>query len=181
MKIISLLQPWATLVVIGAKKIETRSWNTTYRGPLLIHSSARMKKEHKALCNTEPFKSALAGIPELPLGAIIGMAAITGTSDTSFYMDAKKAGIKLTDDGGNWDDELAFGDYSPGRYGWLLSKPVSFRNHIQWKGELGIRDFEHLICQKCGCMDHDCRACIEKTGRPCSWVSETLCSACLKR
>lgn len=41
MKVISLLQPWATLAVIGQKKIETRSWSTKYRGPLLIHASKR--------------------------------------------------------------------------------------------------------------------------------------------
>ena len=39
MTVISLLQPWAQLVVLGAKKIETRSWNTAFRGELLIHAS----------------------------------------------------------------------------------------------------------------------------------------------
>jgi len=39
MKAISLLQPWATLVVTGVKTIETRSWGTKYRGPILIHAS----------------------------------------------------------------------------------------------------------------------------------------------
>ena len=39
MKAISLLQPWASLVVMGAKTIETRGWGTKYRGPILIHAS----------------------------------------------------------------------------------------------------------------------------------------------
>src|SRR4051812_42520238 len=39
-KVLSLTQPWASLVAIGAKQIETRSWRTHYRGPLLIHASA---------------------------------------------------------------------------------------------------------------------------------------------
>lgn len=39
MKALSLTQPWATLVAIGAKKIETRSWSTSYRGPVAIHAS----------------------------------------------------------------------------------------------------------------------------------------------
>jgi hypothetical protein len=38
MKALSLTQPWASLVVAGAKKLETRSWPTYYRGPLLIHA-----------------------------------------------------------------------------------------------------------------------------------------------
>jgi ASCH domain len=36
---LSLHQPWASLVALGVKKIETRSWSTRYRGPLLIHAA----------------------------------------------------------------------------------------------------------------------------------------------
>ena len=37
---------------------------------------------------------------------------------------------------------------------------------------------EVLQCRKCGCTDNDCSQCVEKTGRPCFWVTEDLCSAC---
>ncbi|MDR1506340.1 MAG: hypothetical protein LBI67_04495 [Treponema sp.] len=33
-------------------------------------------------------------------------------------------------------------------------------------------------CRVCGCTDLDCSGCIEKTGEPCYWVEEDLCSAC---
>ena len=33
-------------------------------------------------------------------------------------------------------------------------------------------------CRICGCTDNDCRQCIKKTGNPCWWVEEDLCSAC---
>lgn len=39
MKAISLWQPHASLMQTGAKQIETRSWKTNYRGPLLICSA----------------------------------------------------------------------------------------------------------------------------------------------
>lgn len=39
MKAISLIQPWADLVMLGIKTIETRSWTTNFRGDLLICSS----------------------------------------------------------------------------------------------------------------------------------------------
>ncbi len=39
MKCISLIQPWATLIIHGAKRFETRGWRTLYRGPLTIHAS----------------------------------------------------------------------------------------------------------------------------------------------
>jgi hypothetical protein len=33
-------------------------------------------------------------------------------------------------------------------------------------------------CRVCGCTDYDCSQCIGKTGEPCSWVEDDLCSAC---
>jgi len=41
MKAISIQQPWATLIAYGEKRIEWRSWSTSYRGELLICASAR--------------------------------------------------------------------------------------------------------------------------------------------
>lgn len=34
-------------------------------------------------------------------------------------------------------------------------------------------------CKVCGCTEYDCSQCIEKTGRPCSWIEDDLCSACI--
>lgn len=41
MKALSLRQPWAWLVAAGYKTIETRTWSSKYRGPLLIHASGK--------------------------------------------------------------------------------------------------------------------------------------------
>ena len=41
MKALSVKQPWANLIACGRKTIETRTWTTRYRGPLLIVSSKR--------------------------------------------------------------------------------------------------------------------------------------------
>jgi activating signal cointegrator 1 len=43
MKALTLHQPYATLIALGIKTIETRSWRTKYRGPLAIHASASTK------------------------------------------------------------------------------------------------------------------------------------------
>lgn len=41
------------------------------------------------------------------------------------------------------------------------------------------RDGEPATCRECGCTDDDCGACIERTGEPCTWAEEDLCSACV--
>ena len=38
--------------------------------------------------------------------------------------------------------------------------------------------FDVRTCRVCGCTDDDCSGCIERTGTPCHWVEEDLCSAC---
>lgn len=45
MKVITLKQPWATLIAEGIKKYEFRSWKTNYRGKILIHAGIGIDKE----------------------------------------------------------------------------------------------------------------------------------------
>lgn len=64
MRCLTLTQPWATLVAIGAKRIETRSWSTSYRGPLAIHAGKKWTREDRELLDTyggvsNPFVNAL--------------------------------------------------------------------------------------------------------------------------
>ena len=33
-------------------------------------------------------------------------------------------------------------------------------------------------CRECGCTESNCAHCIKRTGQPCTWVEEDLCSAC---
>lgn len=43
MKALTIHQPWAQLIALGAKTIETRSWSTRYRGPIAIHAGISQK------------------------------------------------------------------------------------------------------------------------------------------
>jgi len=151
LKVISLLQPWATLVVIGAKKIETRSWNTKYRGPILIHASKSMESAKEILDNPEIYNSFSIALQQadgkikLPFGAIIGKVNIVDSIKFEkqdkkclklFFNHELKLGWEFT------DQELAFGDYSAGRYGWLLNNPVQFKKPIPAKGSRMFWDYE---------------------------------------
>lgn len=59
MKALSLRQPWLWAVLELGKTIENRRWNTTFRGPVLLHASKG--------CTVEECKSALAWIVEARL------------------------------------------------------------------------------------------------------------------
>jgi len=69
MKIITIRQPWADLIVNGPKNIENRTWATAYRGPVFIHASLNV---NRALClkyRRDP--------DILQRGGIVGIAEIT--------------------------------------------------------------------------------------------------------
>jgi hypothetical protein len=154
MKVISLLQPWATLVVIGAKKIETRSWNTKYRGDILIHASRRKIKINEL--DVEVFNHLSRFIPQreypkLPYGAIIGKAKITDTCETELLnaFDYAWGDYVIT------PEEKAFGDYSPNRFCWLLKDALQFKYPVPAKGSLSLWEHpdiheEEIICPECG-------------------------------
>src|SRR5215212_7218280 len=84
MKVLSLLQPWASLVVMGLKKIETRSWQTSYRGELLIHAS--LGKTGGLIAKEPPFVKYIPDFKNLPFGAIIGKVVLENILPVeSFY------------------------------------------------------------------------------------------------
>lgn len=144
MKVLSIQQPWASLIVAGHKKIETRSWNTKFRGEVLIHASAAMKPDNRAIMldfQQQYFNLQLPNFESLPFGAIIGKANLCWTVSSEYCFEGnefedKGLCFKIT------DQELAFGDYSPGRFGWLLSDVVKFETPIPAKGQLGFWNYE---------------------------------------
>jgi len=83
MRAITIKQPWASLIVEGLKDIENRTWATKYRGPVLIHASAKYACSfpHEALSN-EQFdalsreKQNELLLRDYPVSAIIGQVDI---------------------------------------------------------------------------------------------------------
>ena len=65
MKVLTLKQPWATLISEGLKEYEFRSWNTNYRGKLLIHAGVSIDKEEIKKYNYDYPKSRIVALVEL--------------------------------------------------------------------------------------------------------------------
>lgn len=131
---LSLLQPWASLVIMGAKKIETRSWSTDYRGKLLIHAG---KSKRGSLITASPlFLQYIPDFNKLPFGMIIGEVTLEKILRIEDFKVSKKDMDKLT------LEERAFGDYNAGRYGWILTNPVEYENKFFCRGQLRLWNFE---------------------------------------
>ncbi len=134
MKTISLLQPWASLVVMGVKIIETRSWRTNYRGELLIHASSG--KKGSVLAKEPPFKNYIPDFSLLPFSAIIGKVILDEVLPVEilFLSDEHLNTLTL--------EQKAFGDYTRGRYAWLLSGAVALPSPIYIKGALNLWEYK---------------------------------------
>lgn len=148
MKALTLWQPWATLVALQQKKIETRSWGTTYRGTLAIHAAQNFPQEAKDLVFTEPFYSALqlpladnkSEMVALPRSAIVAVCDIADVRDiVAFENTAKLRKLNFAIFCNEYLDlpnepELSFGDYTPGRYAWLLTNIRALKRPIPCRG-----------------------------------------------
>lgn len=153
MKCISLLQPWASLVVLGHKKIETRSWNTKHRGPLLVHASKKDDGFNRQCFYQwrEGFKLDLPKWEVLPFGAIIGQVNLDGVVRTAKMKPFWNTPIGIMNGDKQWrlsTQEKLFGNYNDGRYGWLLSDHVAFDEMIPVAGSLSLWDFDMETKQK---------------------------------
>ncbi len=138
---LSLTQPWACLIAVGAKKIETRSWSTKHRGWTAIHASKAFPNWAKCCCDEPPFDEALdrMGIENLgdfPLGAVIAVGNLHKCDRIIRRLDGQTflytQGQPIT------GDELAFGDFTPGRFGWVFTSVHPLPRPIPARGALGL-------------------------------------------
>lgn len=150
MKALTLTQPWATLVAIGTKRFETRSWSTDYVGPIAIHAAktgldlpaeiggwtATTVDDEWRLFAPEPHSEEWVPIP---LGAVVATARLVAVR-------------RITQRFGTWtwidgygvapEEELPFGDYSVGRYVWILHDVVPLQVPIPAKGRQGLWEWD---------------------------------------
>jgi hypothetical protein len=130
---ISLWQPWATLVAVGAKRIETRHWHTP---PALIGQRigihAAKTTQHLPICAEWPFNVHVKDRHALPLGAVVATAVLDRcrpiTSEGAALLEERDR------------EEAAFGLYTPGRFAWVLEDVVALTEPVPFRGSQGFFD-----------------------------------------
>jgi activating signal cointegrator 1 len=139
MKVISIIQPWASLIALGEKRFETRSWATKYSGELAIHAS---QKIDRAACKRMPTlqilnEHGIVRFDDLPTGMIIATCRL---SDCIKVIESREGSAVLEDMHLVSGNEYAFGDYSAGRYAWGIMD-VQQVVPIPAKGRLGLWEY----------------------------------------
>jgi activating signal cointegrator 1 len=129
MKALTLTEPWASLLMLGEKNVETRSWRTEYRGPLAIHAAKSMPMSAKGFCYHVQVMAAFErhGFkPTFMLGHILCVRELIAIMPT-------------TQCGHLSEKERCFGDYGPGRWAWHFSPVIKIITPpIAVKGSLSL-------------------------------------------
>jgi hypothetical protein len=169
MKAITLTEPWASLVAIGVKTLETRSWSTSYRGPIAIHAAKTLPRWAADFLANDP--DVLRCFREAGLNPFTGRVGdrflwngrdpdYLKESATRWLMQSSRGHVVaitelidcqatrlLTED--RWfsepvlgEQELHFGDYTPGRFAFRLANVARLEAPVPATGALGIWDWD---------------------------------------
>lgn len=125
MKCLCIKQPWAQLILLGYKTVENRSWQTSYRGELLIHASKTfdwegfewLRRTHLPLLKSQVVVEGLCNVPR---GGIVGKVDLLG-------IDAPRTGHRHA---------TVYRDIN--QFGWNLANPYPFKHIIECPGKLRL-------------------------------------------
>lgn len=159
MKAISLWQPWASAIALGSKRIETRSWSTSYRGPLAIHAAIRWTRPQRILLDLPEWIGALwditagprwhtSGDRGLPFGSIVAVCDLVDCIPTESVQRLRD--LRIPEPGQeeySWT-ERDMGNFSPGRFAWLLENIRPLKSPLPWKGRQGPFNVEDARIQE---------------------------------
>ena len=120
LKVLTLKQPWASLVAEGIKKYEFRTWKTNYRGKILIHAGAGIDKEEMKKFNHLNL--------EYPSKRIIAEVEI----EDCLELDDKLNNIIIS------ENNIAYGSKKRTGYAWKLKNAKKINSSKQINGKLGL-------------------------------------------
>ncbi|MDA4129165.1 MAG: ASCH domain-containing protein [Thaumarchaeota archaeon] len=124
MKALTLIQPWATLIIDGRKKIETRSWKTKLTGIFAVHAGKKVDTYAAERFGYDP--------TQLPTSSILGTAELYDC-----FQFTENTWEEMRD-----TEEVKYGDFDVGRYGFRLQNVIEFEEPISAKSSLGFWEWE---------------------------------------
>lgn len=159
MKTLTICQPYAELILLGEKRVENRTWSTSYRGWIGIHAG----KSRAWIYSYLPLPG------KMEFGALVGYARLVDCMS-----------IAKLEENARYD---SLRRHAEGPICWLLEDVRRFVEPIAMPGKQGLFEVEdwHFSapyvlagprCRICGCTNDN--ACPEG----CHWIEPDLCSSC---
>lgn len=133
MQVLSVMQPWATLLALGFKRLETRTWQTRHRGALAIHAARRRMTEPLPLgwrpkMIAAQHRLGLEGWPDLfPRGAILGVVDLLDCLRVEELPPGEPDAI-----------ERMLGDFAPGHWVWRIGAARPLTLPVLVRGQQGV-------------------------------------------
>lgn len=146
MKALTLWQPWAQLIAVRGKTIETRSWSTPYTGWLAIHAAKKYDTAMRETALEPPFSTVLAqgGYSlgkTLPTSAIVAVCRLDGCYPITNIRDPRDLIRSLN----GAEHEMAFGDFHPGRVAWKLTAVSKLYEPYPISGKMGLWNVDEEV------------------------------------
>jgi hypothetical protein len=112
--VLTLWEPWASLIVAGFKRHETRHWATKVRGRIAIHAAKRLDLDGAPddLC---AFAFGPGWQRNRPLGCVVATANLTGCFSADHLAEGRLPLLLPVQ-----ESDFLSGDYSDGRFGFTL-------------------------------------------------------------
>lgn len=133
MKALSLFQPWASLMAVGAKTIETRGRTWAHRGDFAVHAGRHCEGfllNDGAVCRALGLSMEPSAKITLPAGAIVCVVELYADEDAMMVAhELMEAGNCM---------ELKCGDYSMGHRAWRTRNLRKLRTPVRCPGHQGI-------------------------------------------
>jgi hypothetical protein len=153
MKSISLHQPYASLIAHDLKHWETRPMRTHHRGPLAICAALRnVMKDFNPVEPSSPWHYAriYMGLSDLPAGAVVAVVDVVDCLPTREWVRRYVSRFSPP----AIDRELAYGDFSAGRFAWKLENLRMIERPVSVKGQQGMfnlpPEVEALVIEQIG-------------------------------
>ena len=125
MKVLTIKEPWATLIIEGYKSYEFRSWKTNYRGKILIHAGKTIETN-----KINKFKDYNLSYSS---GEIIGEAELVDCIKVTEKFDKELKNI----------NSLVYGNSNRvDKYAWKLVNIKKYKNKIKINGKLGLWNYD---------------------------------------
>ncbi len=119
MKVLTIKEPYATLIALGIKKYEFRSWKTNYRGDVYIHAG----KTFYPNCSDFKFKFRPGEI--VAIATIIDVIPLNNEIGQQIHQENPKV----------------YGFHNNG-YAWVLNNIRLIEDNKKTKGKLGLWNYE---------------------------------------